>query len=255
MRVSAILARGLGLALVLLFASPAGARDCQLSFVQDNAPVKVPKVEFFECLLAEIEDLKRDRDRLRALVGEYEKALGEVPVHYQNADGKVAVEEGRKIGSAGFVLTSRQLGGAASLPLDPQVVGAVCAPPTGCAATLALRRLGIQGRTALGTDLVGPCQCTFDVATGNWTCGAGCGPEGPVAGVDGNAALLEAASGAETILRAGPGCLLTDSDLQRPAMPGQPAFAPDRSIGLYLIADPGLRSDGATRFDCTLDLR
>ncbi len=152
---------------ILLSVQAAEARDCELP-EQTSAILthQIPPRSFFLCILAEIDDLKKKQAELEKIVPEYERLLAELPAHYENRNGKVTFEEGRRIGSASFVLASRQLGGPSSVELDATVIDALCGPPNGCSITLTFRKLGFRTAEPLETLRIGPCQFEIELEIG-----------------------------------------------------------------------------------------
>ena len=243
------------LATVLLLAATAGpvlARDCE-ALLEANERALRPTFALYRCLLAEIEDLKAGQARLERALAAQGRDLDALPTRYENADGAITFEEGRPIGSASFTVTSRRLGGAASLALAPEVVAEVCAAPSGCTVTLTLRRQALLGGDEPAARKIGPCLLEIDPEDGRWLLSAGCAGPGARSGIDGDGNAMEEASGAETILETGGGCLLADADVRRSPGSGAP-FAADRAAGLYLVALPAGGAGAARQFSCTLEM-
>jgi hypothetical protein len=241
--------------LLCVSTSVAHARDCaeQLDFGGVGF-TKEPSRAFYLCLLAEIDDLKRKQVELQAIVPEYKRLAAEVPVHFTNKNGEIDFEEGRVIGSASFILTARQLGGANSIMLDQNVLDGICPSPKGCSVTLTFRRYGIRGDEALETHKIGPCAFEIDTDSRCWICGTGCGSSISITGTDGDGSPTLQGSGANIIMEAGPGCVLADADVRRSISAEDQSFTTDHAPGLFLIADPSRRLDRAARFECSLEL-
>ena len=240
---------------ILLSVQAAEARDCELP-EQTSAILthQIPPRSFFLSILAEIDDLKKKQAELERIVPEYERLLAELPAHYENRNGKVTFEEGRRIGSASFVLASRQLGGPSSVELDATVIDALCGPPNGCSITLTFRKLGFRTAEPLETLRIGPCQFEIDSKSGCWVCGAGCGSDVSIEGIDGDGNALDPGSGASVVMEVGPGCLLADSDARTTPGAGGENLATDNRRGVFLVADTTRRDDGTTRFECDLEI-
>lgn len=241
----------------LVQAGSADARDCSQALdVRDMTGIskEIPSRAFFLCLLAEIEDLKRKQAQLAKIIPNYERLVAELPTHYSNADGVITQEEGRLVGSAGFSLTARQLGGPISLELAQHVLDAVCAAPKGCLASLTFRRKSIRGDDPVETQKVGPCEFETNPATGRWIIGPGCGTDASRAGTDGDGVVTTPGSGAVRIIEVGPGCLFSDADIRPTLSTKGDALGADHAIGFFLVADPSQRQDGVSRFECSLEL-
>lgn len=244
-------------ALILLCANItfAHARDCaDLLDFGGTGFSKEPSKGFYLCLLAEIKDLKAQQAELQRIVPEYKRLVAEIPAHFTNKDGEVTFEEGRVVGSASYILSARQLGGANSIMLDPMVLDSVCPSPKGCSATLTFRRFGMRGDEVLETQKVGPCAFEVDTNSRCWICGAGCGSDVSITGTDGDGSVMLPGSGASIIMEAGPGCVLADADVRRSTSEENEIFATDHAPGLYLVAAPSLRADRAARFECSLEI-
>ncbi len=244
--------RFFGTLLICLFLMPmaAHARECVLPSAQPGLARDVAPRGFFRCILAEIRDLKKKQAELERIVPEYKRLLAELPVPYVNDNGKVSVEEGRKIGSATFILAARQTGGASSLPIDQDVMEALCAGRHRREISLILREIGLFSAEPTSSTVSGPCLFDYDAKTGDWIRGQGC-VGGTLRGVDGESYAGAATGGADIITEAGEGCLLVDADKHRTIGAARDAFERDHSKGLFLIAMPD-RSEGKTRFRCDL---
>jgi hypothetical protein len=245
--------RHLILTLVLcLSAAPALARDC-VAEVPRFPRTASDLLDAIACLDAEIRALRLERARLEARVAEQAAALAEVPVAYLNEDGRENVEEDRPLSSARFVLTARQTGGAASLPVERTVLAALCARPGGCRLTLLQRLSGFGQPTPDTATGVGPCAFHYDPAGGAWFRGAGCGETDERQGVDGGGSAARPEQGRE-IASVGGGCLLADADIDlRPESPLEP-LGRDTGRGLFLVAAPALGPGAGARFRCELTL-
>lgn len=247
--------RALALAVLCLCAAlPAAARDCR-----SEVPRRIPDHTFafsdvIDCLLDEIAALRRDQARLAARVGALEAELAAIPADYLNLDGKVAAPEGRPVGRARFVLTARQTGGTAAMPLDMAVVEALCAGTGGCTLALARRDLDSRRAEAGAAEGVGPCVFLYDGDSLAWFRAAGC-DGGGVAGLDGDGGPLSGSGrGGEIVAEAGGVCLLADSDASPRLGPEATFLGGDHGPGLFLIAAPARGDDPGRRFRCELVL-
>lgn len=241
--------------LCLLAAAPARARDCREDMPRGLPARAFAYAEVIDCLLGEIATLRREAARLAARVGALEAALSAIPADYVNLDGKARAPEGRPVGKALFVLSARQTGGTAAMPLDMSVVEALCAGPGGCSLLLVRRDAGLARPRGSAARGVGPCLFLYDADGGAWFRAAGCGGA-DAAGVDGDGgALSGSGAGGEIVAEAGGSCLLADSDA-RPQL-GREAtlLGGDRGPGLFLIAAPDRGDDPGRRFRCELVLR
>ena len=247
------MSRLLRILLICLFLLPmtAEARQCVLPHPHPGLVRDVPPRSFFLCLLAEIRDLKRKQAELERIVPEYKRLIAELPVPYVNDNGKVSVEEGRKIGSATFILTARQTGGASSLPVDQDVMEALCAGRHRCEISLILREIGLFSAEPTSSTISGPRLFDYDARTGDWIRGDGC-VGGTLRGVDGESYAGATTGGADIITEAGEGCLLADADKHRTIGAAHDLFERDHGKGLFLVAMPERRTDGRARFRCDL---
>ena len=247
-------------ALALLFLTivqSASARDCGKVLLWDTRSTlatKPPSPEFYKCILAEIRDLKEKQAELDKIIPEYNRLIAEVPTPYTNDNGEITYETGRAIGSASFLLDSRQLGGPSSLELDQDVLFSLCATPRGCSIALTFRRHSFRGDEVLESVKVGPCDFEINPETRRWVRGPGCDTDTTISGTDGDGSLRSPGSGVGVIVEAGPGCVLADADVQRSVQVTDLIFATDHAAGVYLIADPSRRTEGSARFECDLEL-
>lgn len=240
----------LGILMVTLacLAWPALARDCA-----GLRPRLLPidridgLLAYLRCLEDEVADLRRREERLRASLAAQAEALAAIPADHVNIDGRTSRAEGRPVGTARFVLSSRRSGAGGSLALDREVIEALCARAGSCTITLAHHALGFGFADPRTTTAVGPCVFDYDPASGAWFRGAACGgPE--TRGVDGDGA-------AAIITSAGGVCLLADAGADPRGARDGPGLAEDTGPGLFLVAAPGLDPDAPRRFRCELTLR
>jgi hypothetical protein len=261
---AAVLALALALPLAALAAAP-GRAECELpgrgGIVIDRDTGRLllrgPDGAFLRCLLDENAALRRDLRRLRDRVGALEAELAATPAPYADRDGRIEAVPGRPVGSAVFVLTARATGRPASLPLDHEVVRALCGRSGGCRLALAEAAEGLRTADPALRLAVGPCAFSYDAESGGWARAEGCSG-GTLAGVDGDGAPpapAAAGSGGAIIATAGR-CALADAaaqDAPRPAGAAVAAeLAPDRSRGLFLLALPA--PGGSARFRCELSV-
>jgi hypothetical protein len=247
------------ISLLCLFSMPAFARNCSNLLDYDVGTFmggdELPSRAFYLCLLAEIADLKAKQAEMELIGREYKRLMSELPAHYTNQNGRIDFEKGRKIGSASFVLKSRQLGGANSLKLDQTVIQSVCPAPVGCLATISYREFGMHGDETLNSRMTGPCVFQFEAFTRTWTVGSGCGSDHSISGKDGDGSAVQVGSGAAIVMEAGPGCLFADSDIKPSASNSELQFATDHAQGFFLIADPSRRAMSSARFECDLAIK
>lgn len=249
--------RALILALALAcLGLPAAALDCGAMrprlFLIDRPDQLEP---YLRCLEAEVADLRGREARLRAALAAQAEALAAIPADYANTDGRVSMAEGRPVGAARFVLSSRRSGAAGSLALDRRVIETLCARPGGCTLALAHQALGFGFADPRVTTAVGPCVFHYDPAGGAWFRGAACGGEA-ARGIDGDGGATGAGGGGGAIIAAaGSVCLLADADADPRGAPDAPLLARDGGAGLYLLAAPSRDPDATPRFRCELTLR
>lgn len=229
----------------------AQARECILPEAKSIMVNESPPRAFFKCLLAEIRDLKRKQAELERIIPEYRRLVAELPAPYLNDNGKVTVEKGRKIGSATFILTARQTGGASSLPIDRDVLVFLCSGGKRCEVSLILREISVFSDAPLNSTISGPCQFDYDAQTGEWIRGEGCSG-GVLRGTDGESSAGAKTGGADIITEAGEGCLFADADKHRTVGTDRELFERDHSKGLFLIAAPERRTERRARFRCDL---
>ncbi len=239
--------------LMLCVASPGQARDCSRNFDDRGLSQGANNNGMFRCLIAEINDLKREQRRMQKVIDEYERVIGEMPVEYKNEDGEVTVEEDRPIGNAVFTLTARPGSRASALPLDHEVVEGLCAESGGCTVSLVFRAIGFRSTDPLETISAGPCLFDYNTETGAWTRGEGCGEPLTAAGADNDGALMGDDGGGEVIVTAGEACVLADASVDPSATDGG-YLGKDRENGLFLLAVPSLIETGPRRFRCDLEI-
>lgn len=235
----------------LMMPIPAHARECILPDTTSVFANESPPRAFFLCLLAEIRDLKRKQAELERIVPEYRRLVAELPGPYVNDNGKVTFEEGRKIGSATFILAARQTGGASSLPVDMDVLLSLCSGRNRCEVSLILREISVFSEEPINSTISGPCQFDYDAKTGEWIRGDGC-TAGVSRGVDGESSAGARTGGADIITEAGEGCIFADADKHRTVGIDREIFERDHSKGLFLIAAPERRTKSKARFRCDL---
>lgn len=209
--------------------------------------------EIEDCFNREIKRLENKIARLERTVAKFQDLIEAQPVTYENRDGQIEVEENRPIGNAVFLLSSRQTGGASTLPLDPRIVEAVCGV-SHCALTLRLRRLKLIGAGEGKVDTVGPCSLLYDQQTGDWSLGAGCSLANSVSGRDGDGKVPSDAGPYGFLVSAGGACNLSERDVS--TFGGDDLnLARDHTKGLFLLSVPDLQPEGAARYECELELR
>ena len=208
-------------------------------------------LQVLRCLNNEVVKLRRDQTRLEQRLQEYDRLLSQMPAEYSNADGQVTEEPGRAIGRASFVLTARATGSASALQIEQRVLEEVCGKSGGCALSLTFRQFSMFDGAAKGTVLIGPCQFSYDAATGAWGVGDACSGGGATSGVDGDQRGVGGDAG-DVIAQSGGACVLSESDLARAS--GVDAIARDGSRGLFLLSIPSRQADGIRRFNCELVL-
>jgi hypothetical protein len=244
--------------LVCLAAFPASARECRLTV--RAWPDPVPS-SFLRCLLDEIADLKASQSRLERQVGRLREdlavaqaALAELPGTYVNDNGRVSVDEGRRLASARLILPARQTGDVGALAVDREVIETLCSGTGGCTLSLLLHSDGPLGGGAADVAASGPCLFAYDAQGGAWMRSGDCGAVGNASGTDGNG-TPSGDDGSEIVASAGGGCLLADSDPGLSVGPGTGPLGRDHARGFYLVAAPALRRDGAARFRCELKIK
>ncbi|WP_343082419.1 hypothetical protein [Ostreiculturibacter nitratireducens] len=244
----------LGAILFLIGATQADSRECRLPSPRPGVvSEEIPPRSFFLCLLAEIDDLKKRQEELERIVPEYERLVAEMPVPYLNDNGKVTVEEGRRIGSATFTLDARQTGRASSLRLDQAVIEELCTTTRGCRMSLIRRVIGLRQTEPLESIIVGPCLFDYDAVSGAWLRGTGCSGDA-ISGKDGDGAVGAKSSGADVVIEAGEGCLMADADIRLAVGADHEILDRDHSRGLYLIAAPERLTTSIRRFRCDLEI-
>lgn len=227
-------------------------KDAGLLEAGSKAVVKVRP--FFECIVNELNNLRKKQKELEDIIEDQSLLLAQIPQHFVFKDGDVTFEEGRKIGSASFVLSSRQLGGATSIELDRRVIDSVCAAPLGCSVTMTYRRYSFRGDEIVATQKTGPCRFEVNSKTNEWSRGGGCGSDTLITGKSGDGKVTVPGSGAAVIINAVPGCVLADADIKAGHRDAKLQLETDHSPAMFLIVDPAMREDGATRFECDLEV-
>ena len=247
--------RGMMLSVLLvLLGTTTQARECEVPGLGRGGNwVQIQELErAFRCVIAEIEELKRQQKQIAVLERQVAELRRRVPAEYININGKVTEEQGRLIGKATFVLDSSRSGKPFSLPLAQDVVEELCAEKS-CHVLLSLSVSGVFSDEPLLKETIGPCGFNYDAGTGEWTLAAGCSVSGAT-GTDGDGGSAIAGGDADIILTAGEACLLTDTEIR--TRPGQPTvgFGPDRSRGLYVASVPDRRPDIARPYQCVLEM-
>ena len=237
---------------LILAALPARAAECEYTTSTIGDAFAQQTKEFFDCLVDEIERLKSRQRQLEKKVARYERVLSQIPAPYVNDNGKVRSSPNRKIESAKFLLNARQLGGAASLPLDQTVLERLCARQ-GCQLSMTLRVTNLLNSETRETETIGPCRFDYAPADGDWVRAEGCAGAA-VNGTDGNAQVRAGDNGAEVILNIDNTCLLADADLRTAFGSDTGLFGRDTGLGLVLVADSDARPTGARRFTCELEI-
>ena len=239
----------LTLTMFLLYPAVADARTCRLpSGNVSDLGEYLETLDTIECLLREIEDLKRGQAVLTAEIERLTRQTANVPGEYRNEDGKITVPGSRKIANASFRLTSQQGGGSASLAIDQEVWQALCADGTGCTLSMFLEADGLRLNETADTAATGPCTLNYNKSSGAWSIGTGCNGPDVVRGTDRNAEP-GSRGGGELVMSAGGACILADADASR-AVGGIDILGADGSRGFYLVAAPGTAAEG--RFRCVL---
>ena len=215
------------------------------------AEVLVQRLE--DCFNREIRRLERKIRTFERTLKAYEALIEAQPVPYVNRNSVIEVEDNRPIGSAKFILASRQTGGANSLALDPKVLGELCGASQ-CALTVRMRRLKLIGTGTGKVDTMGPCGFLYNAEKGEWSLGAGCGRPTSISGRDGDGALDPDNERQGFLASAGGACHLSESDMASFSR-SEFRLLDDYAKGLFLISVPDLQSDGATRYECEIELR
>ncbi len=205
--------------------------------------------DFVRCMNREMTALRRENARLRQRMDTLEAIAAEIPADYRNVDGKIEAVPGRAIGRASFTLNARLTGGAAALALDQHVLEALCGKSGGCLMTLGFRETGILGNTPGGAEVAGPCAFQYEVGTGAWVIGQGCGDIGK-SGIDGDQRAALDAEG-DVVASVAGACVLAESGTKR-AIGDESGFERDHARGLFLISLPSKQVDGIRRYQCTL---
>jgi hypothetical protein len=245
--------------LILLFAAflvfpvSATARECRVDFVVDAFGRGAPTRASLNCLIDEIDDLKREqarlRERLAAQEAALEAALAEIPGAFQNDNGRLSFDEGRRLAEASFLLSARQSDGASALALNQDVIETLCSRGGGCAITLFLRAEGLRAADPAPAAGIGPCAFHYNPRNGVWAASA-CGEGAAARGVDGDGSP-RGAGGGEIAAIAGGACLLADSDPRLSVGPDAELLGRDHALGFFLVAAPALR-EPSERFRCEL---
>ena len=229
----------------------ATARTCDVPpRVLSNTVQYLEALDTIECLLLEINDLKRGQTALAGEIERLKRQIADVPGEYRNQDGKISMPGSGKINTASFRLTSQQGGRPVSLAIDHKVLETLCATGTGCAVSLFLEGDGLRLSETAATAASGPCALNYNKGSGAWSLGAGCDGSGVVSGTDGNAEP-GGSGGGEVVMSAGGACILADAEASR-AVGGTAILGADGSRGFYVVGDPGTATDG--RFRCVLTI-
>ncbi len=237
---------------LLTIAVGAEAKKCRLpSKGQDFSHLSPTTREFHKCLRAQVEELERRQKELEQIILEFQRLIAEFPAPYLNDNGTVTVEPGRRIGTANFFLDARLTGGISSLPIEQPVLEQLCAAQQ-CRLSLAFHVIGFRTGEPIESTSVGPCNFSYNAASGAWIRGTGCSDDA-LNGKDGNAAAGTGEDGADIIIAAGEACLLTDA-AARTTGASRELFERDHAVGLFLIAVPERRTDGIRRFRCNLEI-
>ena len=206
----------------------------------------------FRCIIDEIEELKRQRLQIRELERAVADLQRRVPAEYLNDNGKVFAKPDRVIGKATISADSRPSGEALSISIAQDVIEELCAART-CHITLSMTVDGVLSNNTSERQSDGPCDFSYDSATGDWDRADGCSGGG-VSGTDGDGQPATGDAGADIILEAGQACLLTDTEIRTSPGQGASTFGRDRSKGLFLAAVPDRRPDLKRRFQCVLEI-
>ena len=182
--VAALLAAGPG---TRPAAAQDAAPDCKVSEIASTAAVTDTLERLADsvaCLTERVEALREQNAALRNRLDVVEDERGAVAAAYRNVDGTVDRKD-RYFGPATFVLTGDRQGRARSLPLDHDLVLAMCADADGCLVTLGLTGAVVDGEPVETMFATGPCTLQIDAAEGTWSLSGLCaeGPLPPVAGV------------------------------------------------------------------------
>lgn len=237
-----------------LSAAAAQARDCEVPGLGRGGDwVKIQELErAFRCIIEELEKIRKHQRGIDDLETDVEALLQRVPTEYVNDNGRITVDEGRRIGAASFILGASRSGNPSALAMDQSVVEALCAR-RGCDMVLSLRLRGVLSSEPVETTVLGPCNFSYDIETGIWRRGLGC-TGAAAAGTDGNVSAASDKTGADVILQAAEGCLFTDAPVRTTVGNPGTAFGRDGARGVFLVAAPDRRPDLSRTFDCVLDL-
>jgi hypothetical protein len=232
---------------VLAVASNAHARDCNPA---DAEGQEIRGLRAFsECVIAEINDLKRENIELRREIEEIRKSLTSFPGDFENKNGRVTRLGGERLTQASFSLSSRSREGASGLDIDQKALALIC--EIGCSITLSLTAQGLRETDTAPVVAVGPCAFRYNLQSGVWALSGACGE--PVSGIDGDGAPNDN-SGGEVIATAGGACILADSEPSRSVDPETGKLSGDRAKGLFLVAEPALWKGKENRFRCDLKI-
>ena len=237
-----------------LFAVASHAKECQVPGLGRGGDwVKIQELtRAFRCIIAEIEELKRQQIQIVELEEKVAELQRRVPAEYLNDNGKVTVEADRLIGKATIIADSRPSGETLSIPIEQGVIEELCAQSS-CHLVLSMTVSGAFAGNTLEKNTVGPCNFSYNAATGGWVRAEGCSG-GRATGVDGDGVPASEETGGQIIVEAGQACLLTDTEISTSPGQGASTFGIDRSRGLFLVSAPNRRTGAKRRSQCVLEI-
>jgi hypothetical protein len=233
--------------LLVFSATLAEARECKPPDI-DNKNIRGLRA-FSECMILEVEDLKRENAKLRDEIDKIRKSLADFPGELQNTDGRVARRGGDRLAQASFSRVARARERATSLDIDQKAIVALCV--SGCLMSLSLVAEGLREADTAPIATLGPCGFTYNPKSGAWAMSEACGE--PVSGVDGDG-VPGGSSGGEVIVAVGGACIMADSEPSLSVGSEAGKLGHDRAKGLYLVADPALFQGVEDRFRCELKI-
>lgn len=234
-------------ALILLLASAAQAKDCDIP--KNDGRIVTGLADFAKCMNERVGSLEAENARLRQELETTRGSLAKFPGELTNDNGRVSRTGGENLVQARFTNSGRKGQTASGLVVDQVALEQICA--AGCTLRLSLTAEALRKSDPPPVFADATCSLRYTAGSGAWAQGGGCGEA--VSGVDGDGKPPGKAGG-EVVASVGGACILADAEPGRGVAAEGPVLAADRSKGLFLIAAPPLFTGTDARFRCQMTI-